>query len=190
MKNKIFLLPLLILALTACQPPQTVANTDLCTYLPPRSEKTRLDAEDARRFDAAEDRISAATAHGNDSKRKHCGQTWRSTASDDDLKTAITDTLGKDWHYRDTLQQDDLTITLWETRSTFWPKQHYALISAPTRDAAPRTLRSSYIKNSDSDLNGAVVFGIIISPFAIVLAIALPLLWRKRRRRKASTASG
>ena len=159
--NPKHLLPLLLLALTACQPPQTVENTNLCNYLPPHSEKTRLDDEDAHRFDAAADRISAATAHGNDSKRKHCGQTWRSVASDDDLKTAVASTLGQDWNYRDTLQQDGLTIALWETRST-------------------------YIKNSDSDLNGAVVFGIIISPFAIVLAIALPLFWRKRRRRKSS----
>ena len=103
-------------------------------------------------------------------------------ASDDDLKTAVASTLGKDWNYRETLQQGDLTIALWETRSTFWPKQHYALTLAPARDGEPRTLRSTYIKNSDSDLNGAVVFGIIISPFAIVLAIALSLLWRKRRR--------
>ena len=175
------LLPFLLLALTACQPPQTATHTDLCNYLPPHSEKTRLNAEDARRFDTAEDRISAVTAHGDDSKRKHCGQTWRSTTSDGDLKTAITDTLGTDWHSRDTLQQDDLTIVLWETRSTFWPKQHYALTTAPARDSTPRTMRSTYIKNSDSDLNGPVVFGIIISPFVIVLAIALPLLWRKRR---------
>lgn len=180
--NPKHLLPLLLLALTACQPPQTVENTNLCNYLPPHSEKTRLDDEDAHRFDVAADRISAATAHGNDSKRKHCGQTWRSVASDDNLKTAVASTLGKDWNYRETLQQGDLTIALWETRSTFWPKQHYALTAAPARDGAPRTLRSTYIKNSDSDLNGAVVFGIIISPFAIVLVIALPLLWRKRRR--------
>ena len=107
-------------------------------------------------------------------------------ASDDDLKTAVASTLGKDWNYRDTLQQDSLTIALWETRSRFWPKQHYALTLAAARDGEPRTVRSTYIKNSDSDLNGAVVFGIIISPFAIVLAIALPLFWRKRRRRKSS----
>ena len=79
--NPKHLLPLLLLALTACQPPQTVENTNLCNYLPPHSEKTRLDDEDAHRFDVAADRISAATAHGNDSKRKHCGQTWRSVAS-------------------------------------------------------------------------------------------------------------
>ena len=43
-------------------------------------------------------------------------------------------------------------------------------------------MRSTYIENSVRDLNGPVVFGIIISPFAIVLAIIVPLVWRKRRR--------
>ena len=153
--NPKHLLPLLLLALTACQPPQTVENTNLCNYLPPHSEKTRLDDEDAHRFDVAADRISAATAHGNDSKRKHCGQTWRSVASDDDLKTAVASTLGQDWNYRETLQQDGLTIALWETRSRFWPKQHYALTLTPARDGAPRTLRSTYTAPSSSASSSA-----------------------------------
>ena len=43
-------------------------------------------------------------------------------------------------------------------------------------------MRSTYIENNSSDLNGSVVFGIIVSPFLIVLAIIAPLIWRKRRR--------
>ena len=180
------LLTLIALALAGCQPPATPGNTDLCTYLPPHSEAARLDGDNTPRFQAADRRIDQNTADGDDSKRKYCGQSWRSAADDEAMKTAIAATLGQDWRYRDTLPADGLTITLWETRSRFWPKQHYALTLAPARDGEPRTLRSTYIKNSDSDLNGAVVFGIIISPFVIVLAIALPLFWRKRRRRKSS----
>ena len=136
--NPKHLLPLLLLALTACQPPQTVENTNLCNYLPPHSEKTRLDDEDAHRFDVAADRISAATAHGNDSKRKHCGQTWRSAADDAAMQSAIGAALGQDWYYRETLQEGDLNIALWETRSDFWPKKHYALTTAPAAGDAPR----------------------------------------------------
>ena len=98
------------------------------------------------------------------------------------MKTAIAATLGQDWRYRDTLPADGLTITLWETRSRFWPKKYYVLTTAPAQDGALRLMRSTYIENSVRDLNGPVVFGIIISPFAIVLAIIVPFVWRKRRR--------
>ena len=178
------ILPLLFaaLALSACKPPQATENTNLCNYLPPHSEAARLDGADIPRYNAADARISAATAHGDDSKRKYCGQSWRSAAADEAMKTAIAATLGQDWRYRDTLPADGLTITLWETRSRFWPKKYYALTTAPAQDGALRLMRSTYIENSVRDLNGPVVFGIIISPFAIVLAIIVPLVWRKRRR--------
>ena len=108
-------------------------------------------------------------------------------ASDDNLKTAVASTLGKDWNYRETLQQGDLTIALWETRSTFWPKQHYALTAAPRpRRCAAHAAQHLHQKQRQRTQRRPSVFGIIISPFAIVLAIALPLFWRKRRRRKSS----
>ena len=180
-RMKKILLPLL-LALAGCQPPATPGNTDLCTYLPLHSEAARLDGDNTPRFQAADRRIDQNTADGDDSKRKYCGQSWRSAADDEAMKTAIAATLGQDWRYRDTLPADDLTITLWETRSRFWPKKYYALTTAPAQDGALRLMRSTYIENSVRDLNGPVVFGIIISPFAIVLAIIVPLVWRKRRR--------
>ena len=178
------ILPLLFaaLALSVCKPPQATDNINLCNYLPPHSEAARLDGADIPRYNAADARISAATAHGDDSKRKYCGQTWRSAADDAAMQSAIGAALGQDWYYRETLQEGDLNIALWETRSDFWPKKHYALTTAPAAGDAPRLMRSTYIENNSSDLNGSVVFGIIVSPFLIVLAIIAPLIWRKRRR--------
>lgn len=179
---------LLALLLAACTPPQAANTADLCTYLPLGGEKDRpRDDSTRQQYEHAADAVSGITAHGDDSKRKHCGQTFRSTADDAALLADIDAALGKAWQRRETRTVDGLTITLWQTISAFWPIQHYALISPPaTASGEPRLLRSLYIADSDSGLNSAVVFGTILITLAIVpIAIAFPL-WRKRRRKRAA----
>ena len=183
-----YLVPLLLaFSLAACTPPQAAKTADLCAYLPLNGEKNRIRDDNTRQhYDRAADAVSDITAHGDDSKRKHCGQTFHSVADNTALYADISTTLGAAWQQQETRTIDGFTIALWQSRSTFWPRQHYALISPPTTaHGEPRLLRSLYITNSDSGLNGTVVFGTILITLAIVpIAIAVPF-WRKRRRQRS-----
>lgn len=177
---------LLAFSLAACTPPQAEKTADLCAYLPLNGEKNRIRDDNTRQhYDRAADAVSGITAHGDDSKRKHCGQAFRSAADDTALYADISTTLGAAWQQQETRTIDGFTIALWQSRSNFWPRQHYALISPPTTvHGDSRLLRSLYITNSDSGLNGTVVFGTILITLAIVpIAIAVPF-WRKRRRQR------
>ena len=182
-----YLVPLLLaFSLAACTPPQAAKTADLCAYLPLNSEKNRIRDDNTRQhYDRAANAVSDITAHGDDSKRKHCGQTFHSLADDTALYADISTTLGAAWQQQETRSIDGFTIVLWQSRSNFWPRQHYALISPPaTTRGDSRLLRSLYITNSDSGLNGTVVFGTILITLAIVpIAIAVPF-WRKRRRQR------
>ena len=176
---------LLAFSLAACTPPQAEKTADLCAYLPLDGEKSRIRDDNTRQhYERAADAVSGITAHGDDSKRKHCGQTFHSVADDTALYADISATLGAAWQQQETRSISGFTITLWQSRSNFWPRQHYALISPPaTAHGEPRLLRSLYITNSDSGLNGSVVFGTILITLTIVpIALVVPF-WRKRRRK-------
>lgn len=176
---------LLAFTLAACTPPYAAKTTDLCTYLPLDGATTRIRNESTRQhYERAADAVSGITAHGDDSKRKYCGQIFHSMADDATLHANISTTLGAAWQPRETRTIDGFTIALWQSRSNFWPRQHYALISPPaTAHGEPRLLRSLYITNSDSGLNGSVVFGTILITLTIVpIALVVPF-WRKRRRK-------
>lgn len=189
-KAKILFATAVSLLLAACAPQDR--QSELCDFEPRGTTRFTLAGEPGLQLDNAIRRVFDATRPA-DSKgqRAHCGITLSAQENTDDsvIAAAVRETLGAGWQYREDLQSTDaqIKIHLWQHGGGFWPAQYYALAAYrdTLHDTAGKPFRpiySLYLRDSDSGLHGAVVFGTIMS--AMVLPFAA-LAYFMRRRRKA-----
>ena len=180
------LLLLSAILLTACTPPPN-RKSELCHYEPRGSARFTQRGDPGHALDRAINTFINDTRPANTrDKRTRCGIVLTAQTDDAALIAAVQETLGTGWQYHSDTRAADTITHIWQTRSNFWPTQHYILVSYrhTLRDAQGRPYRplhSLYQQNSDSTLHGAVVFGTIIS--AIVLPFAALYYFLHRRRR-------